>query len=242
MPVLASHRRSKATRRAARGAIVVAGLIGTARVHADQYEAALSVRPAGAVGRVAEPVGAVAASGDRAAAPVVASVYGGGLDVGLSYGLRDWLDVGAELDVVGFTQATYASANVTISGNPFMGRVERTTRAAQLHLGATLRLGVAWVPTCYLGVGLGARQRTAGTLGFDDQGARVLLTPDDMGAGMSLDVVTAARVGLEHRLDRRWTVGVDAGIRHAIGIGASSLDILAVNLSLAYTWYPTLAP
>lgn len=234
MQWLASSRRS----RAARGAVLVAALLSADRAHADRYEAALAVRPAGAVARVAESVGMVGGT----AAPVVTSVYGGGLDVGLSYGLRDWLDVGAELDVAGFTQASYAAANVTISGNPFMGRVERTTRAAQLHLGATLRLGVAWVPICYLGLGVGARQRSAGTLGFDDHGARVLLVPDDMTAGMSLDLVAAARLGLEHRLDRRWTVGVAAGASHAIGIGASSLDILAVNLSLGYAWYPTWTP
>jgi hypothetical protein len=50
--------------------------------------------------------------------------------------------VGAELGVAGFTQATYDAAKVTIMGVPTSGRVTRTTRLAQLHAGATLRLGV----------------------------------------------------------------------------------------------------
>jgi len=237
MPARASRGCSEATLRAVRVAVVVAGLAGRAGAHADRYEAAFVVRPVGAVGRVAEPVG----MGGSTGAPVVASIYGGGLAAGLSYGLRDWLDVGAELEAAGFTRATYDSASVMIENNPFMGRVERTTRAAQLRFGATLRLGVAWVPTLSLGLGLGARQRTAATLRFDDQRV-LLLTPDDMGASMSVDLLTAARVGLEHRLDRRWTIGVAAGAGHALGLGAPSLDILSMNLSLAYTWYPAFAP
>jgi hypothetical protein len=236
MPARASHERPEATLGAMRVAVVVAGLASSAGARADRYEVTVVVRPAGAVGRVAEPVG-VAGTG----APVVASVYGGGLAAGLSYGLRDWLDLGAELEAAGFTRATYDAASVLIENNPFMGRVERTTRAAQLRFGATLRLGVAWVPTVHLGLGLGARQRTAATLRFDDQRV-LLLTPDDMGASMSVDLVTAVRVGLEHRLDRRWTVGVAAGAGHALGLGAPSLDIFSMNLSLAYTWYPALAP
>jgi hypothetical protein len=241
MPAPAPQDRREATLRMARVAVVIAGLVSTARAHADRYEATLVIRPVGAVGRVTEPVGVtrVAGGGDRS--PVVASVYGGGLDVGLSYGLRDWLDVGAELDATSFAHATYDAANVTISNNPFMGHVERTTRAARLHLGATLRRGVAWVPSCYLGLGLGARQRTAATLLVADPRAPDL-TPDDLTASLSLDLVTAVRVGLAHRLDRRWTVGADAGASHAIGIGAPPLDTFSLTISLAYTWYPAFAP
>ena len=163
---------------------------------------------------------------------------GGGLEGGLSYGLRNWLDASVELGAVGFTHATYEPATVAISNNQFMGRVERATRIAQFRVGATVRLGVAWVPVLYLGVGLGARDRTAATL-VQDGRHPLAVTPDGMAAGLSLDVVTAARVGLEHRIGPRRTVGVDASASHALGIGTSSFEMVSVNLSLAYSWYPS---
>lgn len=224
-----------------RAAFATAAMTG-AVAHADRYEATLVVRPTRTFGYAAEPVG------DRpdSASPrsteqqdVVASVSGGGLDVGLSYGLRNWLDVGGELGVAGFTHATYEPAQVTIEGEPATGRVERTTRAVQLRAGATLRLGVAWVPVLSLGIGVGARRRTAATiLIHDPRGQPIELTPDDMTAGFSFDLVTALRVGFEHRIDPRWTIGVDASASHTMGLGTASLDTLSASVALAYTWYP----
>jgi hypothetical protein len=208
--------------------------LGGGQARADRYEATLVVRPTGTLGRVAEDVGGSAGS------PVVASVYGGGLDVGLSYGLRNWLDVGLELGGAGFAQATYDPATVMISNRRHTGQIERTTRDAQLRAGATLRLGVAWVPTFYVGVGVGGRQKTAATMARDDQGTAVGLTPDDMTAGMSFDVVAATRIGFERRLDARWTVGLSAGASHSIGLGAPSLDTLSAGVSIACSWYPNL--
>jgi hypothetical protein len=203
---------------------------------ADRYEATLVVRPTGTLGRVAEDVGSDGSS-------MVASVYGGGLDVGLSYGLRNWLDLGGELGAAGFTRATYDPAAVGIMGSALTGRVERTTRAAQLRAGATLRLGVAWVPVLYVGLGVGGRQRTDGTVVRDDRGVLPNgIAADGMPAGFSLDLVMAARAGLEHRLDRRWTAGVDMSASHAIGIGSPPLDVVSIGVSLSYTWYPVFSP
>jgi hypothetical protein len=221
--------------------LVVTALASAAVARADRYEATLVVRPTGSFGRVAEAVGdRPGSAGPRSTArqTVVDSVSGGGLDVGLSYGLRNWLDVGGELGAAGFTRATYDPASVTIGGEPATGHVERTTRAVQLRAGATLRLGVAWVPVVYLGLGVGTRRRTAATIPVQDhQGQPVDLTPDHLTAGFTLDLVTAVRVGLEHRIDRRWTVGVDASASHTMGLGAATLDTLSGSVSLGYTWY-----
>ncbi|HEX8112186.1 MAG TPA: hypothetical protein VF516_30845, partial [Kofleriaceae bacterium] len=114
---------------------------------ADRYEATVSIRPIGSVGRFTEDV-----AGDARGA--TASTYGGGGELGLSYGVRNWLDLGAELAAAGFTRATYRDAIVTIMGIPATGRVTRTARLSQLRAGATFRLGLAWVPTVYVGAGL----------------------------------------------------------------------------------------
>lgn len=233
--------REAAQVRAAGAILVVAAWTRGGVAHADRYEATLVVRPTASVGEVAEPVGDRAGSGGPRATgrqDVVDSVSGGGLDVGLSFGLRNWLDVGGELGVAGFTRAAYDPASVTIEGEPAMGHVERTTRAVQLRAGATLRLGTAWVPVLYLGLGVGTRRRTAATISLPDHlGQRVELTPDHMAAGFTLDLVAAVRVGFEHRITRRWTVGIDASAGHTVGLGASTLDTLSGSISLGYTWY-----
>jgi hypothetical protein len=235
--VIGERRTTRPNLLAARGLAPVALIAGSLvslpahEVRADRYEATVVVRPTGTVARVAEDVGSDGS-------PVVASVYGGGLDVGMSYGLRNWLDVGGELGVAGFTHATYDPAAIGLMGSAVTGRIERTTRAAQLRGGATLRLGVGWVPVLYLGLGVGVRQRTDGTLVHDDQGHVYGVAADGMAAGVSFDVVMAVRAGLEHRLDRRWTVGVDASASHAIGIGSPPLDVISAGVSLSYTWYP----
>ena len=197
---------------------------------ADRYEATVTVRPVAGVGLFSENI---APGGGSSAA----STYGGGGEVSMAYGLRNWLDVGAEAIAAAFTKATYDSATVAVHGISTMGRVTRTTRIAQLRAGATLRLGVAWVPVVHLGFGLGARMPTAATLRTDEN-ARVDLTPDGMDAGMSVDLCVIARAGLEHRLDRRWSIGVSAEVAHTVGLAGLSADLLSAGVSLSYTWYP----
>jgi len=193
------------------------------------------LRPIAAIGRVTEDVS------DRApGAPVVASTYGGGGEVGLAYGLRDWLDVGAELVAAEFAAATYASSRVPVEGNETNGRLTRRQRFVQLRGGATLRFGVSWVPTVHLGLGLGARVPTAATLRYEGLDRTFELVPDGMSATISLDVVANVRVGLEHRLDRRWTVGLGVEAMHAIGFSEPSLNVFSTGVSLSYTWYPVL--
>jgi hypothetical protein len=198
---------------------------------ADRYEATVSVRPVGGVGRFTEDV-------TGGAGGATASTYGGGAELGLSYGVQNWLDLEAEFAGAGFTQATYNGAMVTIMGIPATGRVTRTTRVAQLRVGATFRLGLAWVPTVYVGAGPSARIPTAGTLRIDGRGDTLDLTPDGMAAALQFDACVVARLGFEHRIDRRWSVGVVVDASHTLGLGGSPVDLVSAGISLAYTWYP----
>ena len=121
-----------------------------------------------------------------------------------------------------------------------MGRLTRTTRLVQLRAGATLRLGVAWIPLVGLGLGFGSRALTAATLRGDAHARSFVVTPDGMAAGYAIDVLASVRVGMVHRLDRRWSVGLDAEATHAIGFTTPSLDMMSAAVSVSYTWYPLL--
>jgi hypothetical protein len=57
---------------------------------------------------------------------------------------------------------------------------------------------------------------------------------------MAVDASANIRVGLEHRLDRRWTLGVSADAIHIAGISAPSINGVSGGLSVSYSWYPML--
>jgi hypothetical protein len=200
---------------------------------ADHYEATITVRPIGGMGRFTESV-----TGDGRGTTMAA--YGGGAVVSLAYGVRNWLDVGVELAAVAFAQTIYDPAEVTVLGVPETGRVTRTSRLAQLRAGGTLRFGVAWIPTLSLGVGPSVRMPTAGTLRQDIHGDSLDLTADGMSSDAQLDGCVALRVGIEHRLNRRWNIGAAAEASRSVGVGARSFDVVSAGLSLSYTWYPNL--
>lgn len=206
----------------------VAALGLTRTAAADTYEATLSVRPIGGTARFTEDV----AMGGQGLA---ASTYRGGLAAGLAYGVRNWLDVGGELVAASFSEASYDSAMVTITGVPTVGRLTRTSRLAQLRAGATLRLGVGWVPTLYLGMGGNARLPSDAALQGAGQTSR---TPNNLSATVLFDLAVIGRIGFEHRLDRRWSVGFSIEAVRTAGFGGPPVDMLSAGISGAYTWYP----
>ena len=220
-------------RRTARLVTLAVSCLGARLASADRYEASIAVRPIGGVGRVAEQVG----SGSMPTAHSTgATAYAGGGEISLGYGLRNWLDVDGELVAAGFMQASYDEARVAVMGVPMTGHLTRTTRIAQLRVGATLRGGVDWVPTLHLGLGFGGRVQTAGTLA--DAAGRRDVTPDGMTAGVSMDLVALVRAGMEHRFDRRWTAGLSVEAAHMFAPGGPPIDAISAGLSLSYTWYP----
>lgn len=199
----------------------------TAAARADRFEATVAVRPAGGYARVAET---------GAAAP--ATVPSAGLAGGLSWGVRNWLDLGGELAAGALGEATYDRATVLVDNSPMTGPLKRRTRLAQLRGVATLRLGVAWVPTVQLAVGAGARHRSSAVLRGGSVHGDAIYVPDGEAAGVTLDLVAAVRVGLEHRLTPSWTVGLSAGASQAFGLGAPDLQLADASVTLGRAWYP----
>lgn len=211
----------------------VAAIAHASQTRADRYEATVSVRPVASIAQLNERIGT------DGGGLLAATVPGGGLQLGLSYGVHNYLDIGLELAGATSGIATYDPATVTIAEQPNTGRVTRRTMAvAQLRVGATLRLGVAWVPTIYLGVGGGTRLRKAATLVETSQGVPINETPDGLDASSSLDLVAVTRVGLSHRLTRRWSFGAAIGASRVVGIGTTDAATLEGGIDLAYTWYP----
>jgi hypothetical protein len=193
---------------------------------ADRYEATFTLRPLGTMASISEK-----------GAPTAAKVEGAGGVLAFSYGARNWLDLGGELLVATFAQASYDNATVMVTTTPRTGLVTRTSRLGQARLGATFRLGVAWVPTVFVGLGIGARLRGDETLVSDSHGP-LNIVPDGGAVSTSLDLTPTVRIGLERRLDRRWTLGLAAGGTYCIGIGAPAIAMADASISLAYTWYP----
>lgn len=199
----------------------------TPTARADQFEATIAVRPMGGYARIAE-----------AGTDVPATVHSAGLAGGLSWGVRNWLDLGGELAASTLGEATYDSAMVLVDNSPMAGPLRRMTRTAQLRGVATLRLGVAWVPTVQLALGAGARQRSSALLRGESVWGETIYVPDGHEAGITLDLVAAVRVGLERRLTPRWTVGVSVGASQAFGIGTPDLQFADASFTLARVWYP----
>jgi hypothetical protein len=201
-------------------------LFVAATAHADRYEATLSLRPTGGLASIHED-----------GAPAAASVRTLGLAGGLAWGLRNWLDLGVDLAAVDAAQATFDDTTVKITGTPHTGQVTRQSRLALARVGATLRLGVGWVPTLYLGLGPALRSRSDATIVRDATGP-IGLVPDNGQGGLSVDLATTLRLGLDLRLTRRWSVGLAAGVTHLLGVGAPSLDLVEGSLAVGYSWYP----
>jgi hypothetical protein len=201
---------------------------------ADRYETTISLRPISAMARVTENVGV----GDGA--PVSRTTRGGGGELALAVGLRNWLDLEGDLVGAAFEPVTYSTAMAMITGTPETGRLVRATRMAQLRLGATFRLGLVWAPTIHLGAGIGTRVLSAADLHFQDSGRQLDVTPDGMDTGFPLDFLVVARVGFEHRAGRHWSVGISAEAMRAVGLNTPPLDVVSASLSISYTWYSRL--
>lgn len=205
--------------------VLAAAITAAAPAHADRYEATIAVRPAG-----------VLASVDDAGVAEPVMVGGGGAAGGLSWGVRNWIDLGGEVAVLGLREARYDDATLPVAGNDMPGELARTTRLAQLRATATFRFGVGWVPTVQLALGAGGRVRSAAR--FRVPSATAPVTPDGQDAELAFDAVAAVRLGLDHRLTRRWTIGVSAGATHCLGLGAPDIQVFDASLAVAYTWYP----
>ena len=207
------------------------GLGSTGAAHADRHEATLAIRPTWGSARIWET-----GTDQRA------EVRSLGLAAGASLGVRDWLDLGAELVAAGFAEARYDMVSLPVSDTLFSGLLRRRSNTAQLRGVATLRLGVRLVPFVQLALGLGARYRTTALLWTPVVEGDRWVIPDGQHEEVSLDVVTGLRAGLERRLTVHWTAGVSAAVAHSFGVLRPDFQTLDVAISLSYSWYPQWAP
>lgn len=199
--------------------------------YADRHEVTLAIRPTWGSARIRE-----------AGTDQPAEVRSLGVAASASLGVRDRLDVGAELVAGYFDEASYEMAILPVRATPLSGPLKRTSRTAQLRGLATLRLGVGWVPFVQLALGLGARHRTTAQLCAPTARGHRWLIPDGQDEEVSLDVVTGLRAGLERRLTVHWTAGVSGAVAHAFGVFRPDFQTADVTLSLSYSWYPQWAP
>jgi hypothetical protein len=200
----------------------LAAAIGTvsapALAHADRNEAQWSARTFGGIADVAEE------GSSRKVTPA------GGLSVGMSYGLSNHLDIGAELVTLATAKTAFDGMAIVDGGLPYRAPLNRQSVSTLLLLGPTFRFGVAWVPVLTLAAGGGERFRSAGT--FDNG-----VTLDDKRASKAFEMAALARVGIERRLHRRLTVGLYSQGLASWSPSAALLPVLSFSLGLSYVNY-----
>lgn len=201
-------------------AIAALAILTPATARADRREAQWSARPLAGVAELQED----GASTQRTLV--------GGLSLGLSYGVSNGLDIGGELMVLATATTTFMDMAIIDGGAPYRGPLTRSADSALLLLGPTWRLGVSWVPVISLEAGGGARYRSAGT--FTD----THITLDEKQAGMVLDLAACARVGIEHRMTRRLTIGLYASALASWGPSAPFLPVASASFGFSYVHYP----
>jgi len=156
----------------------------------------------------------------------------GGMSLGLSYGISNRFDIGAELVALATMPTTFMDMAIIDGGAPYRGPLVRSTDSALFLFGPTWRLGVSWVPVISLEAGGGARYRSAGTF------TETNITLDEKRAGVALDLAVCGRVGVEHRVNRRLTVGVYASALASWGPSAPLLPVGSVSFGISYVNYP----
>lgn len=210
--------------------VIVGGVLSSRSARADRFEATIAVRPVRGSAELWET-----GTDERV------KVDGRGIAASMSYGVRDWLDLGGEIVASNFDEAAYQWATVPISGDPLSGPLKRTTNIRQLRATATLHYGVFWVPYVQASLGLGARFRSAAVMYVPTEvDERWLIT--DQHREVSLDVVTGIRAGLERRLTIHWTAGISAAKTYSFGVFRPDLRTAEWMLSLSYSWYPLWGP
>ncbi|MCW5801624.1 MAG: hypothetical protein KIT31_04505 [Deltaproteobacteria bacterium] len=55
---------------------------------------------------------------------------------------------------------------------------------------------------------------------------------------VEVNLAATTRIGLAHRIHRRFTLGVTLGVSYALGAATTDSATLEAGLELAYVWYP----
>jgi hypothetical protein len=196
--------------------LLLATLLAPLVAAADAEEASLHAELGAGVLRVE----------DAAAAGHTADAGDARLAVRGTWGARDWLALDASLGLVAGLPARYAAVDVPVYG---VRSLEHHDLAAQLTAGATVRLGVRWIPTLGAFAGV-AHRRLLGVVVGDN-----VATLDDRG---STELLVGASAGLDYRLDAHRVVGVAVRVTHAFSLDGRGFDAVEIPVSFGWYWYP----
>ncbi|MEZ4400199.1 MAG: hypothetical protein R3B06_09280 [Kofleriaceae bacterium] len=135
--------------------------------------------------------------------------------------------------------AAFDQGRFVLSGSstPIDAPFTLATQAVRLDAGATVRLGVRWIPTVRVAAGVQAVRRASPAVSY--QGV-VFSGATDTGQASSLsaNVIATATAGLDYRVNRRWIVGAAIGGVAAIpGLG-EAWRTFDGTVHAAYYWYP----
>lgn len=203
-------------------ALVLVAAAAPTAAHADRREASLH----------AQLVGGVLSTGDVDATGSARAALGG-LAVRASYANRDSFQYDLALSLFGHGEAAFAARTFMPEGRPpVTGPYRVGGQLTRLDGGVTLRLGVRWIPTVRVGLGvqlrrLGGAMVTAGPVTAEAR-------PDHL----QLDLVGTTALGLDHRINRRLIVGASAGGSLAAPLGGARGATAEVTVHAAYYWYP----
>jgi hypothetical protein len=210
------------TRSLRAGVLLVALATMSTLARADKYELQWSMRPLAGVAGWRE---------ETTSGPAFAAV--GGSTLGVSYGVTNGLDLGAEISVVGTTLATFKGSTIVYDGSlPLGDGLQRRTFGAYLLLGPTWRRGYDWVRVLTVSGGGGVRARSEGEF----TGTHV--RPMEKRAESAVDFAGLVRVGLERRLQRRLTVGGYLSALTAWGPDSPLMSSLSASFGVSYVYYP----
>lgn len=210
-------------------AALLAAAAWPATARADRREASVHAH---LIGGVAATTDEHAGETRTGAAPL------GGIAVRASYARRNHLQYDAAFALLATGAAGLGDGHFAPAGRPPVdGPYAIATQVARLDAGATLRLGVAWIPTLRLAAGAQARRRGAPVV---DSASGTISGADAIGRGPELtaDLVGSAAAGIDHRPSRRLVIGAALGGSIALPLDGHRFYTVELTLHAAYYWYP----
>ncbi|MEZ4403925.1 MAG: hypothetical protein R3B06_28130 [Kofleriaceae bacterium] len=201
-------------------------LLAAGVAHADRREASVHVQPVGGRLSLGEANASAAGAGGF-----------GGLAVRASYATANLFQYDAQVSVLAGT-AAFDQGRFVLSGSstPIDAPFTLATQAVRLDAGATVRLGVRWIPTVRVAAGVQAVRRASPAVEF--AGVTYLGADTGQAPSVAYNLVATATVGLDYRVTRRWIIGAAIGAAVAApGLGPR-WDTLDLTAHLGRYWYP----
>ncbi len=197
--------------------VPLAALAAPARAFADADETSVHAEATGGAVQLGDPAGGGAST--------VALVGGA---VRFTAATRDWF--AWQLQAYG---GATSAGQYTFDSQGTARELSRGAIVAGLDAGATLRLGVRYIPTATLAIGPQLRLLPEARLVRPDTGVAL----GTAAADHRFDLTARLSVGLDVRLGPRLVIGARAGVRQALGLAAGSWRSFEGTLQVAYYWY-----